>query len=260
MIPARYSLIRYIPDPARGEQLNIGILAWTERHIVLELDDSAVERVRRENPHLAMDALRGLDEQIRDELAAIDGDPAQAVTAWVAGQRGYPTVATEDRYTTVATDDVEALRETVGRLLSRIVHPRRRTGGRQSDIGSMLERALAPLLLSHRIVREHEFTASRSGVPRQVAYFANSGANTALDLVKLTLKKPDEIMRRADAEAFKIEDIRERNDIDIVVLCAVGGDDTVHDATADAQRIIRSVGASVVTSVDEAADAIRQVV
>jgi hypothetical protein len=42
VIPARYSLIRYVPDTARGEQLNIGILAWTERHLAVELDQNAL--------------------------------------------------------------------------------------------------------------------------------------------------------------------------------------------------------------------------
>ncbi len=48
MIPARYSLIRYVPDAARDEELNVGIVAWTERHLALEVDQRAVERVLRE--------------------------------------------------------------------------------------------------------------------------------------------------------------------------------------------------------------------
>lgn len=46
MTDAQYSVIRYIPDPGRGERLNIGILLWEDQsgEYRLELDEKAVER------------------------------------------------------------------------------------------------------------------------------------------------------------------------------------------------------------------------
>jgi hypothetical protein len=41
MIPAQYSLIRYIPDPARNEPLNVGILVWSGSGIRLRLEPQA---------------------------------------------------------------------------------------------------------------------------------------------------------------------------------------------------------------------------
>jgi ribosomal protein S12 methylthiotransferase accessory factor YcaO len=255
VIPARYSLIRYVPDAARGEELNVGIVAWTERHLALEVDQRAVERVLRENPHLAKDALLGLRDRLREELTASAPDPALAAATWLSSQRGYPVIATEDRHTTVIEDSSEALTEAVDRLLARIVRPRRRGGGGFNP-GHALERSLRPLLQSQRVVRDYTFSTSRSGVPRRVDYFANSGANIALDLVKLAVTRTDELLRRADAEAFKVEDIRGSNDIDVVVFCAISSDDAVRDATANAEQIIGSVGARVVTSVEDAAGAL----
>jgi hypothetical protein len=260
LIPARYSLIRYIPDAARGEQLNIGILAWTEHNIVLELDDRAVERVIRENPHLAKDSLRGLRETLLAQATESSPRPQQSTTTWLSAQRGYPVVATEDRHTTVAADTPEALGEAVERLVKRVVRPRRRGGGAPFDAGQVLERELRPLLRSQRIVTDYTFENSRSGVARRVDYFANSDANVALDVVKLAVKSADEVMRRADAEAFKIEDIRHANHIDAVVFCVVSTDDAVHDVTENAEQVIASVGARIVTNVDDAAAAMASVV
>ena len=253
MIPARYSLIRYIPDSVRGEQLNVGILAWTEHHLAVELDERAVDRVIRENPHLATDSLRGLRETLREQLTMTAPQPTESAATWITSQRGYPVVATEDRHTTVTEDSVEALGEAVERLLARVVRPRRRGGGGGFDPGQALERSLRPLLLSQRVVADYTFPTSRSGVARRVDYFANSGANVALDVIKLALKSADEVMRRADAEAFKIEDIRDANQIEVVVFCTTSNDEAIVEVTKSAEQVIASVGASVVTSVDDAA-------
>ena len=74
----------------------------------------------------------------------------------------------------------------------------------------------------------------------------------ALDLVKLDITRADEIRRRADAEAFKIEDIRSTNDIEIVVLCSLNNDEALAQINRDVQRIIGSVGARITTDAEEA--------
>lgn len=252
MISAHYSLVRYTPDAARGEQLNIGILAWTDHRLAFDLDSAAVDRVIRENPHLATDALAGLRDQLRSELAVDQGDASAAAQAWLSFQHGFPVTATEPRHTTVTDDSQAALVETVDRLVTRIVRPRRRSGGGAGP-GHALEQRLRPLIRSNRILRDHTFRASRSGVARRVDYFANSTANVALDVVSLAVKSADEILRRADAEAFKVEDILAKNDLKIVVYCAVSADDAVREPTATATKIIESVGAVALTSAEEAA-------
>ena len=79
----------------------------------------------------------------------------------------------------------------------------------------------------------------------------------ALDFLKLSLKRPDEIRLRADAEANKIGDIAETNDVNPVVFCAVSDEPAVSEATNDAFAIIGASGASVVTSIDDAIQAVR---
>lgn len=72
MTPALYAVIRYIPDPARNEALNVGIVAWSEASCRLRIDDEAVARVVRENPHLEREALLYLEASLRDQLSTDD--------------------------------------------------------------------------------------------------------------------------------------------------------------------------------------------
>ena len=71
-------------------------------------------------------------------------------------------------------------------------------------------------------------------------------------MIKLALKSADEVMRRADAEAFKFEDIRASNPIQVVAFCSVSADEAVREVTESAEKVIASVGATVVTSVEDA--------
>jgi hypothetical protein len=120
----------------------------------------------------------------------------------------------------------------------------------------MLARSLEPLIRSQQVIRNYAFPSSRTGIARRVDYFANHGANIALDFLKLALRRPEDIRLRADAEANKIGDISASNEVNPVVFCAVSGEPAVSQATKEAFEIIAAAGASVVTSVDAAFDAI----
>ena len=79
MSEAHYSVIRYIPDPSRGERLNIGILLWEDSaDYRLELDQKAIERVIRENPRLERDSLLYIEPMLSEQLSsAITPVPAR---------------------------------------------------------------------------------------------------------------------------------------------------------------------------------------
>ena len=62
-----YSVIRCIPDPARGETFNVGILVWNGAGYRLSIDPNAAKRAARENPLFARDALHGLESAVRAE-------------------------------------------------------------------------------------------------------------------------------------------------------------------------------------------------
>lgn len=51
--------------------------------------------------------------------------------------------------------------------------------------------------------------------------------------------------------AFKVQDIRAQNDIDVAVFCLVSDDEAVREVTETADHIIESVGAQVVTTLED---------
>jgi Protein of unknown function (DUF3037) len=256
MSEAQYSVIRYIPDPGRGERLNVGILVWGDDAYRLRLDDRAIERVVRENPLLERDALLYVAPMLTDALEATGGPASAAVEELLAAQKGFPIDLSEPRLTAVADGSGEALEATLQALTERVVRPRRRAGGGSSPI-DQVERKLAPLVKQGAVSRNHFFAATRTGVTRTVDFFANANVNTALDVVQLELKRADEIRHRADAEAFKVFDLKDRNDVRFVVYCVFSDERGLRETNQNARQIIESIGAQVVTGLDEAANAIR---
>jgi Protein of unknown function (DUF3037) len=251
---AYYSLVRYIADLARNEALNVGILLWNDADVKLRLDDEAIARIVRENPYLQTDALRHLEDELIDQLRVQPGMGAESALSMIDNQRGYLVAFTEPRLATVSDGSGPALDVAMDRLLERIVKPRRRTGGgRTPNPVEQLERQLRPLIRSRQVRTDHFFSKSLSGLPRRVNFFANSTANFALDVVKLTVKRADEISQRADAEAFKISDVLSGNPhVQFMVYCDVSHDPELQPTIDAAEKAIASIGAEVTTDINEA--------
>lgn len=248
MSDADYVVIRYTPDPARNEALNIGVLAWTGIDMQVKIDDNAVARVVRENPQLETDALLYLEDLI---LSGFAGAGSSAEVLQVLGhQPGFPVSFTDPRQTSVLPGG--SLEETMERLVTRIVTPRRRTGGGGASPASAVHRRLRALKASPPVMRNHFIEASASGAPRAVDFFVNHGANKALDVLRLNVSQADEIRRRADAQAFKVWDVIQKNEVKFTVLCACSSDRQLTHTYDLARRTIEAAGAAVVTSTDEA--------
>jgi hypothetical protein len=178
-------------------------------------------------------------------------DPA--IQARLAAVSGFPVVVSEARMTTIGEDD-HALTATLDRLVDRIVKPKRRQGRGPINILQELERRLEPLIERHVVVANHVFERTRTGVPRRVDFFANSGANVAVDTLRLNLKRADEIRLRADAQAYKISDITEKQrGLTYMVLATFGEDEDLIDANAQARKILVSTPARIVDDMDEVA-------
>jgi len=257
MEPASYSVIRYMPDPARGERLNIGVLLWTPHRYVVLLDDGALDRVVRENPHLERESLYYVHPAIRD-LLDTDGPMDKRVSDLLANQKGFPADLTEARYVAVPDMTADALGDTADELIARVVRPHRRSGGGAGfDARSVLEQRLRPLVRTGMVEPHRLFTASWTGRTRAVDYYANSHLNTALDVLKLNVRDADEVGRRADAEAFKVYDIRRENDVRFVVYCDLPLDRELDKISKEAQSALKRTGAIVVTTPDDAAAAMR---
>lgn len=260
MNPASYVVIRYIADPARNEPLNVGVLAWAGRRHELAIDTGAVARVVRENPRLHPDALMAIGDVVAERLGLQPSLPGGEIKERLAEQSGFPITFTEPRMTTIAADSGDALKTTVESLLTRIVRPRRRSGRGGMDLAQMLERRLQPLVRAGSVQSNHLFRSTQTGVIRRVDYFANSGANLALDTIKLDLRRADEIRLRADAEAFKVTDIASRNDVRVVVLTSMPVAEDLLPTANEARLILASTPAEIVTDIDEAVQMFNRVV
>lgn len=243
-----------MPDPGRGERLNIGILLWAGNRYQLRLDDDAVDRVVRENPRLVRESLLYVAPMIRERLKEGVGVLGDRMTDLLARQSGFPVDMSEPRFTELESS--AAMDDAVDALVQRIVRPKRHYGGSSFDPRQAIEQRLKPLLRQGRVERHHFFKSSGTGIGRAVDFFANHDANTALDVVRLAIKKADDIQNRADAEAFKVYDIRRGNDdIRFVVYCDFSQDSALEAANAAARKVIESTGALVVVDAEEAAGA-----
>lgn len=253
MSEAHYSVIRYVPDPGRGERLNLGILVWSDEAFALRVDDEAVKRVIRENPLLDRHALLYVDSLLRSFLEDSGQTVASRIDEMLSGRMRFPINLSEPRFTTLAEGSEDALNDTLDRLNERVVTPKRRTARGGETPFQRLEKDLQTPLRRGAVARHHFFETSRTGLPRAVDFYANSSCSTALDAVQLDIENVDQIVLRADAEAFKVEDIVAKNDVRFVVYCAFSTAHELAHTNDNARRIIESVGADVVTSSEDAA-------
>ncbi|MDP9365149.1 MAG: DUF3037 domain-containing protein [Chloroflexota bacterium] len=254
MIPARYAVIRYVADPARNEPVNVGIVLWNDVASRLRLDEEALARVVRGNPHLSRDALHYLDQFLRARLV---GDRrqngSQPMEDRIQERSQFPVLFTESRLTTVRDASDEALDAELAGLVARIVRPSgRQGGGARPGVAGDLAKRWKPWL-GTRLLRNHVFEESKTGVPRMVNFYANSGADIAVDIVRLVIRAADDIQHRADAEAFKVEDVLARHDVRFLVHCDLHHDQHYAQANNAALRTIAAAGATVLTRIEDTA-------
>lgn len=262
MSDARYAVIRYVPDPGRGESLNIGILLWEEESADyrLRVDQEAIERVIRENPRLERDSLLYVEPMLQERLSSAVVPATSRIKSVLENIGGFPLDISEARFTTIGPDDA-GLDITLDRLIDRIVHPKRRSGGGPNPLKAM-DRRLTPWIRKDQVARNHFFAQTKSGVPRAADFFANSGANVALDVVRLALQKADNIKLRADAEAFKVLDVLEAESQvnDYIVYCDFSEAEEFQETNDIARQVIAAQGAHVVSDPQEAVELISNAV
>jgi hypothetical protein len=254
---AQYSVIRYVPDPGRGESLNVGILVWDEDEFRLDVDEKAIARVIRENPRLERDSLFYVAPLLQQQLSSAVVPVSSQITNLLKGQRGFPIELSEPRFTKVDPTDEGGLDATLERLTHRVVTPRRRSTGR-TTVRNTLERRLKPMIQAETVYRNHFFGETKTGVPRMADFFANSTNNVALDVVRLAVSRADEVRQRADAEAFKVYDVLEADSVvrEYVVLCEFAPDKQLAETNEHARRVIETQGARVVTDIEDAVTAL----
>lgn len=255
MTSANYSVVRYIADPARNEALNVGVLVWNDSRFALQIDEGAVSRVIRDNPHLERDALLYLEGYLRQRITrTVPPFTKEGVFRVIAEQSGFPVLLTEPRFASAEGQDEKALSVTLERLLARVVRPpKRRGGGAGNQAAAALHRGLKPLIEDHKISRHYVIEAPRTQVPRSVDFYANHGSNVALDILNLALAKADDVRGRADQEAFKVWDLLESEQVTtFYVLPLLRSDESMADTNEVALKILQSTGGSVVTDIEDA--------
>jgi hypothetical protein len=253
MMAGRYSLIRYIADPARGEAFNIGIIVWTEADFQLSIDEWASRRAVRENPLLAKDALQGLESSIAARIRRSGGFSGEKLLASIQNHMWFPIVIADPEYVAVSNgaDPASSIRATVDRLMDRMVRRRTVPAAEQHvNEAQLLETKLWPLISRGVVKKNYEIEGSKSKYTRQVDFFANGDSAVGLDVLQL---KPTQRTLREfiDAEAFKIEDLRYRVAHYIVLSEALKS--AREKDIAYARHIIESVAGKLVLDTADAA-------
>ncbi len=252
MSAGNYVVIRFTPDPGRSEALNVGIALWRQNDFRVAFDDDATARVIRENPQLASDALRPLAAHVRAQLGEVQRAEGATFDHAVPTLLQFPLSVSDIRFAEVDESAPYGLDAAVDRLVARIVHPRRRRGGGR-DVVKELAEELKVLLRNQAVGSNYLFPRSRSGIERSADYFVNHGSNVALDALKLSLRRADQILQRADAEAFKIWDIKQENPgLEYYVFCDMAPDEEMAVVNDQARQILQSADAKVLMSIHDA--------
>lgn len=262
MKAANYALIRYLADSARDEPLNIGVLLWDNEQYLLRLDDAAIQRVIRFNPHLDREALDFIESFLSDSLLQDwPGDPDE-VARFLAHIDLGPVLLTGPRFGSYDEEDPEAFASLAERLLARLVRPRHRSPEVSREPGTMryFRSRFSPLIQAHAVTKDFPFAVSRSGVLRSVSFYTNSGADTAFDVLPIALASERSVQERVDAEAGKVYDILSANDLRaFLVYCDMNAEDRTGEPWYRVQQILVAAGAIPIMDRDEAADAFEEV-
>jgi hypothetical protein len=207
--------------------------------------------VIREIPKLETDALLYLEPMLAEQLGQLRPFSEESVQRFLIEQSGYQIDISEPRFTGIV--DGDELSTNLERLLQRVIRPKRRTGGGSFDAVAALDKRWRPWIKRQLIHRKHPFE-SRSGVPRTVDFYANSSTNIALETVRLSVAKADEVRLRADAEALKIDDMHSMNHaVKFYVYCQFSDDEALIQTNQNATKVLESVGARVFANLDDAA-------
>lgn len=247
-----YSLIRSVPDPIRGEVFNIGIVAWSDDQVRIEVDEDAAKRAVNQSRYLAKDAWAYYECFLRDLLIE-DGVINQSVLDEFAATPRGETLRLSKASFMRFPDGEQGFNERVLEIVKRLVAPIHRGGGSGSPAKDIRVR-LKSLIDSKAVQQNYPFLQTRSTVPRSCEFFVNSGANVALDTLRLDLSKPNLVYERIDAEATKIADIRSSNGVRFFVYCQAGQDEASLPIVDRARKVLDSVEAEVVLSLDEASE------
>lgn len=221
MTTGHYSVVRCVPDPARGETFNIGIAIWANRYFRVDVDRSGARRAANENPNLAVHSFDNLEETIYSQLRALDPINTTKFNKMRKNHPGTPFFFDEPQFVEIPKIGIDPLgldklTAPLQKLMDRLV---RRAGQQHARhaaepepepepepaIALELERKVRPLIDAGKIARKRMLLGRTSGKDRWIDFLAGT---TALDVLRIEPKE-EEAFIRDDGEAFKILDLQD---------------------------------------------------
>lgn len=251
MTAGKYSLIRCMPDPIRGEVFNVGVVAWDDEQFRITIDEQAAKRAVNQGRSLASDAWLQFEESIRSQLIESDKLNLGNLERLANLPPVDRLIVSKPVYVKFGDED-DSFAERVDAIVARMVRPRS-FGGKSGSPVEDVKRHIQPMLKSGRVHTSWQFARSRTGKKRFADFYLNSGADIALDAVRADYEREAEASRAVDAEAFKVDDIKRAEDsVRYVVYLRCQYDGSRDDFNEESIAILRNAGAEVVRSVDDA--------
>jgi hypothetical protein len=264
-----YSVLRYVPDPARNEPVNIGIVITGPSGGLCQFDDRALERAKAQDPFVDRPGL----EHLKHYFAELVESPRTAfrqgmVVTAAPHEPAFLTLIRDMHFEQLSVSEplqVELLDESRGSmeeavkdLVGRLVVPLK---GRPRFIVrdptapvEILRRQLQPLIQRRWVLEQPQFQGwSRRLRTPDLAYFRPGRVAVVIENVRLNLKRERTIFEHADASAFEIYDIRraleERNGGDVIAVLHLPPEPS--ETVEEALLSIRSVASRVVDPREE---------
>jgi len=248
---SHYTVVQYVPDPATDERINVGVLTYGDGQIRCRFlrDWRRVEQFGGEDIGFLRDLARDIQTAAgaQPTLFAMPGAGRldeetlrRMIGRWRNSVQFTPTRAS-------LLKPAELLDDVAGRFLR---ESKPRAFRPTTKPAERLAQRFCKLIEDKVILPDQPFEGARSGVVRRVDFYADSGANLAIDTLRLAIKSPHDIIARADAEAFKLEDILEKHPVSAIVVCELASGQDVADANGAALRILKSAGTRVEVETD----------
>jgi hypothetical protein len=256
MSEAQYSIIRCVPDPARGELFNVGVIVWSDTNFRVAVDQVAARRAARQCPGLARDAFRSLQQYLESRLGRIATFGPDRMRDFIDNQAGLPFALGEPLNTRLDRNQNDPVADVLQKLMDRLVSPQASLDDALPAMQEIppLEARLAPLLRNGRIQKDYEIRGGRSGLNRHIDYFANSAANVGMDLLALDRGGDETLLSKTDAEAYKIVDVLNSQKVKGYYICCSFKSDSKHEGiNEDLKGILESAGGKIITNIDDAA-------
>jgi len=260
MSAGNYSVIRCVPDPARGELFNIGIAIWLRGRFIVDINHAAARRAAKENPYLAIDAYDKASDWVNSRLLELDPINKTTFQRMRKNHRGTPYLFAAPQFVNVPSIGIDPLDEALQKLMERVITVRVSAVKEHvmPDPVELIQDKILSLISTGKVRRRHPLIGKKTGWERHVDFLSGS---VALDVLNLDFGE-DAAMKRAELEAYKIYDLKD--DIQIAEYYVLPfssttveqrtlGDNPIHKAIA-------SVAGKIVMNIREAEEVIRRAV